>query len=73
MKKQSSCCPSEYDALSRLGINDPKTYIKKRLRGTPLQYLSSCCVGKIIQDRVEAEVTEAVSTGGWVDVMVYMH
>ena len=64
------CVLPEYDALSRLGISDAKTYIQKRLKGESLQYLSTCCVGRAIQENVEAEVEEALASGGWVDVLV---
>ncbi|ELU03598.1 hypothetical protein CAPTEDRAFT_148455 [Capitella teleta] len=59
----------EYDALSRLGITDCKSYIQKRLKGEPLLMLSSCCIGKAIRESIEAEVDEALSTASWVDIV----
>ena len=61
---------SEYDALVRQGITDPKGFIKKKYRSEPLIYLRSCCVGQMIQDCLEANVEEALSSGTWIDVMV---
>ncbi|XP_033636032.1 E3 UFM1-protein ligase 1-like isoform X2 [Asterias rubens] len=58
----------EYDALTRLGISDVKQYIKRRFKSDNLLYLSSCVVGKHLQDRVEASIEEALSTGSWIDV-----
>ncbi|XP_064629084.1 E3 UFM1-protein ligase 1-like [Lineus longissimus] len=59
----------EYDALSRLGITDAKSYIKKHFKGESLIYLQSCCVGPTISDQVEATVDEALRTASWVDIM----
>ena len=60
----------EYDVLARLGISDPKGFIRKRVKGEKLGYLSTCCVGSSLQDRIEAEIDEALATSTWVDVMV---
>ncbi|XP_071497696.1 E3 UFM1-protein ligase 1-like [Diadema antillarum] len=59
----------EYDTLSRLGIADPKSYAKRRFKSENLLFLQSCCVGKVLRDRVEASVEEALSTGTWIDVL----
>ncbi|XP_038048122.1 E3 UFM1-protein ligase 1-like isoform X2 [Patiria miniata] len=58
----------EYDALARLGITDAKPYIKRRFKAENLLFLSSCCVGSQLRDRVEASIDEALSTGSWIDV-----
>nr|CAD7430774.1 unnamed protein product [Timema monikensis] len=60
----------EYDALSRLGISDPKTFVSKHFPGEKLLLLSTCAVGKQLFEQVEASVEEAVTTGSWIDVMV---
>ena len=60
----------EYDALQRLGITDPKGFIKKRYKSEPLVYLSTCCAGPAIQDQIEASVEEALSNSSWVDILV---
>lgn len=59
----------EYDALVRLGIQDPKTYIRKKFKGESITYLNSLCVGKNILNQVEATVEEVLNSGMWVDVM----
>nr|CAG4647659.1 EOG090X00WU [Moina brachiata] len=60
----------EYDALTRLGIPDPKGYCRKRFKETPLLYLSTCCVGSHILQQIEAAVEEALSSDFWIDTMV---
>lgn len=60
---------SEYDALRRLGISDPKDFVKKRLKSEHIVYLNSCCVGRTIQEQVESSVEEALAEGSWVDIM----
>ncbi|CAL1533609.1 unnamed protein product [Lymnaea stagnalis] len=59
----------EYDALVRLGISDPKGYIKKKFKNETLTFLSSCCVGAGISDQVQYSVDEALNLGVWLDVM----
>ena len=61
---------AEYDAMKRLGITDPKDFVKKRFKSEPIVFLSSCCAGHDIQEQVESSVDEALSEGSWVDVMV---
>ena len=61
----------EYDALSRMGIDDPKGYIEKRYAsGGKVTQLVTCAVGEAVVTEVEAAVEEAQSSGSWVDVMV---
>ncbi|KAJ8891610.1 hypothetical protein PR048_004138 [Dryococelus australis] len=59
----------EYDALTRLGISEPKTFVSKHFPGEKLLLLNSCAVGKQLFDQVEASVEEAVATGSWIDIM----
>ncbi|XP_060023756.1 E3 UFM1-protein ligase 1 isoform X2 [Lagenorhynchus albirostris] len=58
----------EFDALSRLGIPDAVSYIKKRYKTTQLLFLKAACVGQELVDQVEASVEEAISSGTWVDI-----
>ncbi|XP_033874066.3 E3 UFM1-protein ligase 1-like [Acipenser ruthenus] len=58
----------EFDALTRLGIPDPTSYIKKRYKSSKLLFLRAACVGQSIVDQVEASVEEAVNSGTWTDV-----
>lgn len=60
----------EFDALSRLGIPDAVSYIKKRYKTTQLLFLKAACVGQGLVDQVEASVEEAISSGTWVDIAV---
>jgi len=59
----------EYDAVTRLGISDPKQYIKKRFPDSGLVFLSSCCISASIVEQMEVAVEEALSSGSWVDVL----
>ncbi|WAR06782.1 UFL1-like protein [Mya arenaria] len=59
----------EYDAMRRLGISDPKEFIRKRFKSESPVHLTSCSVGRGILDQVEASVEEALTDGLWVDIM----
>lgn len=59
----------EYDALTRLGLPDPKSYCRKRFKDTTLLCLSSCCVGNDILEQIEAAIEEALSSHSWVEIM----
>ncbi|XP_029281666.1 E3 UFM1-protein ligase 1 [Cottoperca gobio] len=58
----------EFDALVRLGIPDPSSYIKKRFKSNKLLFLRAACVGQTLVDQVEASVEEAVSSATWTDI-----
>uniref|UniRef100_A0A8D0TPJ8 E3 UFM1-protein ligase 1 n=1 Tax=Sus scrofa TaxID=9823 RepID=A0A8D0TPJ8_PIG len=58
----------EFDALSRLGIPDAVSYIKKRYKTIQLLFLKAACIGQGLVDQVEASVEEAISSGTWVDI-----
>ncbi|XP_076021907.1 E3 UFM1-protein ligase 1 [Genypterus blacodes] len=58
----------EFDALVRLGIPDPTSYIRKRFRSSKLLFLRAACVGQGLVDQVEASVEEAVSSATWTDI-----
>lgn len=68
----TSCClpPTEFDALVRLGIPEPSSYIKKRYKSSKLLFLRAACVGQALVDQVEASVEEAVSSDTWTDIQV---
>nr|CAG4649980.1 EOG090X0267 [Sida crystallina] len=59
----------EFDALTRLGIQDPKGYCRKRFKDTSLLYLSTCCVGSYILEQIEAAIDEALSSHSWLEIM----
>ncbi|XP_013882362.1 E3 UFM1-protein ligase 1 [Austrofundulus limnaeus] len=58
----------EFDALLRLGIPDPSSYIKKRFRSSKLLFLRAACVAQVLLDQVEASVEEAVNSATWTDL-----
>uniref|UniRef100_A0AAY4BEJ7 E3 UFM1-protein ligase 1 n=1 Tax=Denticeps clupeoides TaxID=299321 RepID=A0AAY4BEJ7_9TELE len=58
----------EFEALTRLGIPDPVSYIKRRFKSNKLLFLRTACVGQAIVDQVEASVEEVVSSATWADV-----
>lgn len=62
--------PAEFDALVRLGIPDPSSYIKKRFKSSKLLFLRATCVGQVLVDQVEASVEEAVNSATWADIQV---
>jgi hypothetical protein len=63
----------EYDALSRLGISNPQTFVYQRYSGdvqsSNLVLLSSCCVGKTVIGKVEGALEEMLTSGMWADIM----
>ena len=61
---------TEYDALTRLGIQDPKSYLRKKFKDEPIAYLLSICVGRDILRTVEATLEEVLTSGSWFDVTV---
>ena len=62
---------TEYDALTRMGIDDPRDYIEKRYASDgKVTLLVTCAVGEAVVTQVEAAVEEAQSSGSWVDIMV---
>lgn len=62
----------EYDTLIRLGISDPKTFIKKHFKSEPIVYLKRVCVGSGLIDQTEASIEEAMSTEGYADVTPFL-
>ncbi|XP_041814503.1 E3 UFM1-protein ligase 1 [Chelmon rostratus] len=58
----------EFDALVRLGIPDPSSYIKKRFKSNKLLFLRAACVSQALVDQVEASVEEAVNSDTWTDL-----
>lgn len=58
----------EYDALTRLGISDYKSYIKKQLANEEILLLNSCVVSKNILERAEADIDESISSKSYVDL-----
>lgn len=59
---------SEYDALLRLGISDPKTFIKRHFPNEKLIQLDTVSVGPVIIDQVDANIEEVVATGTFTDI-----
>lgn len=70
MMQYSSIFLIEYDNLSRLGITDAQSYLKRRFQSESIVYLNTCCAGPLVVDNLEAAVDEALLSGTWLDVMV---
>ncbi|KAL6096208.1 ufl1 [Pungitius sinensis] len=62
----------EFDALVRLGIPDPTSYITKRFKSSKLLFLRAACVGPTLVDQVEASVEEAVNSATWTDIQTIL-
>ncbi|XP_015597629.1 E3 UFM1-protein ligase 1 homolog [Cephus cinctus] len=58
----------EYDALSRLGISDPQSFVKRHFVNESLILLDSVAVGATVIDQVEANVEEAVVSSSFADI-----
>ncbi|XP_010768456.1 E3 UFM1-protein ligase 1-like isoform X2 [Notothenia coriiceps] len=58
----------EFDALVRLGIPEPSSFVKKRFKSSKLLFLRAACVGQALVDQVEASVEEAVNSATWTDI-----
>ncbi|XP_058612884.1 E3 UFM1-protein ligase 1 isoform X2 [Onychostoma macrolepis] len=58
----------EFEALTRLGIPDPVSYIKKRFKSSKLLFLKTACVGRAIIDQLGASVEETINSATWVDL-----
>nr|XP_039264399.1 E3 UFM1-protein ligase 1-like [Styela clava] len=56
----------EYDMLTKMGIGDAKSYIRRRFNDTIS--LNTVCVGSTIVSLIAATVDETLSTNSWVDV-----
>lgn len=59
----------EYDALTRLGLSDPKGYVKRVLPNEDLTFLSSCVIGSLITQQVETALEECIASKSYLDVV----
>ncbi|CAK1585481.1 unnamed protein product, partial [Parnassius mnemosyne] len=59
----------EYDALTRLGISDPKGYVKRVLPNEDLTFLSSCVIGLQIKQQLETALEECIASKSYLDVV----
>ena len=68
----SNFIPTEYDALRRLGIDDPKGYVARRYCATSgVEQLESCAVGEMVLKELEGAVEDIhTSEMKWIDVVV---
>lgn len=57
----------EYEAVARLGVSDPKAFIKRQLAAETLTFLDRCCVGSRIIDHIESALDESISSGTYLD------
>nr|CAB3267491.1 E3 UFM1-protein ligase 1 [Phallusia mammillata] len=60
----------EYDAVARLGISEPQSYLKRRFGSSKhnMLFLNTLCVGEMLVDRVVASVDETLTDGEWFDI-----
>lgn len=58
----------EYDALSRLGISEPKLYVKRVYPKAIL--LSSCCVSEACLESLNEAVDETLAANGYINATV---
>ncbi|XP_076290846.1 UFM1 specific ligase 1 [Lasioglossum baleicum] len=58
----------EYDALGRLGISDPQSFVRRHFPNENIVSLDSVAVGVAITDQVYANIEEAVTSGSFVDI-----
>lgn len=62
----------EYDALSRLGIGNPVSFVQRTFPDEKLFLLKSCAIGPQLIGHVEAAVEEATSSNLFADIMSHM-
>jgi E3 UFM1-protein ligase 1 len=58
----------EYDAVAKLGVSDPKSFIQKQLVGEKLQALQKCTIGQRLIDQVESALEECLCTNSYLDI-----
>ncbi|KAJ8682576.1 hypothetical protein QAD02_018368 [Eretmocerus hayati] len=58
----------EYDALTRLGISDPKNFIKRHFPNESLMNLETVAVGSALIDQVDANIDEVAATESYTDI-----
>lgn len=59
----------EYDALTRLGISDPKAFIRRIIPSDNLLYLSSCVIGIQIQQQLHTALEECIASKSYLDIV----
>lgn len=57
----------EYDGVTRLGVSDAKSFIKRHVAHEKLTFLSKCCVGPRLIDRIESSLDESIASGSYLD------
>lgn len=62
----------EYDALARLGISDPKGYVRRVLSNEDMTFLSSCVIGSQIKQQLEIALEECISSKSYLDVVALL-
>ncbi|XP_011308624.1 E3 UFM1-protein ligase 1 homolog [Fopius arisanus] len=58
----------EYDALTRLGIQDAKNFVKRHFARENLTLLDSVTVGPPIIDQVDANIEETMASNSFIDI-----
>eukprot|EP00053_Salpingoeca_punica_P013503 m.122155 g.122155 ORF g.122155 m.122155 type:complete len:774 (-) comp16218_c1_seq2:130-2451(-) len=57
----------EYDAVSRLGLSDPKGYLQSRIKGGLA--CPTCYVSMELVEKLNAEVEEALTSNTWLELL----
>lgn len=57
----------EYDAVARLGLSDPKSFIKRQLAAEQLTFLDKCCIGSRIIDHIDSALDECIASATYLD------
>lgn len=58
----------EYDAVARLGVSEPVSFIKKKFPAGGLTFLGSCCVGPGLVEQLDSCMEDSLVSGGWCDL-----
>lgn len=58
--------------MNSVGITDPISYISRMQLGKELVALATCSVGPKILDDIFATIEETISSGTWIDIMVWI-
>lgn len=62
----------EYDALTRLGISDPKSFVKRIYSDEDLLFLNTCVIGNQIRQQLEVALEECISSKSYLDIVTLL-
>ena len=61
-----------YDAVRKLDIAEPKTFLKNRYSANDFLFLTTCIVPKSVLDQVESGIEEVASSGSWTEISGFL-